>query len=92
MSDVDQSHPKTRHDLIFRQLDEEWVLYDPEGRQLHVMNSTAAVVWLCCTGERTVDDIVDEVRGAFDEPAARGQVEADVQKAVADFASRGLLA
>ena len=55
------------------------------------MNRTAAVVWLCCTGERTVDEIVDEVREAFGDAVPREQVRADVHKTVADFGDRGLL-
>ena len=83
--------PRIRDDLIFRQLDEEWVLYDPSGKQLHVMNRTAAVIWLCCTGERTADDIVDEVRDAFGEQAPREEVARDVAAVIDDFAGRGLL-
>ena len=53
--------PRVRDDLVFRQLDEEWVVYDPASEQLHVLNASAAVVWLCCTGESTLSEIVDAV-------------------------------
>jgi hypothetical protein len=83
--------PKARPDLVFRELDEEWVLYDPTGKQLHVLNHSAAVVWLNCTGDATLAEITDAVLDAFEHRVPRAQVETDVSELVTDFANRGLL-
>jgi hypothetical protein len=91
MSAALPDRPAVRDELIFRQLDDEWVVYDPSGERLYVMNRTAAVVWLYCTGELTLDDIVVGVLDAFEGPADSEQVAADVRRAVAEFAERGLL-
>ena len=83
--------PKIREDLIFRQLDEEWVVYDPNGELLHVLNRTAAVVWLHCTGELSVPQIAEAVADAFEDDLSSDQVAADVAAAVEEFTERGLL-
>lgn len=87
----DNQAPKVRDGLLFRPLDEEWVVYDPSGQQLHVLNLTAALVWQCCNGDLSVDEIVDTVREAFDKPTEREQVERDVLGTVDEFAKKGLL-
>lgn len=84
--------PVARSDLVFRELADEWVLFDPEGRRLHVMNLTAALVWTHLDGERSLPEIVDAVRGAFGDPPPEDAVEADVREALETFASKGLLA
>jgi len=89
--DPTTDRPNGRDDLIFRQLDEEWVLYDSTGEKLHVLNRTAAVVWLHCSGEDSVDEIVDAVADAFDDEAPREVVESDVKRTIAEFREKGLL-
>lgn len=83
--------PKVRADLIFRPLDEEWVVYDPSGERLHVLNGSAAVVWLHCDGEFTVSEIVDEVHKAFENSVERDRLADDVSTALRQFAEKGLL-
>lgn len=83
--------PSSRSDIVFRELADEWVLFDPDGRRLHVMNLTAALVWSHCTGESSLPEIVAAVREAFDEPPPPERVEADVRDALETFAGKGLL-
>ena len=66
-------------------------MYDPSGELLHVLNRTAAVVWLHCTGELSLQQIAQEVARAFDEDVPHDQVVADVAATVEEFAGRGLL-
>ena len=37
--------PKGRSEVIFRPLDDSWVLFDPRSERVHVLNLTAALVW-----------------------------------------------
>jgi hypothetical protein len=83
--------PRVRDDLIFRQLDEEWVVYDSMGQQLHVLNGTAALVWLHCTGHHSIREIANVLGEVFDLDLAREPVERDVQRTIAEFAKKGLL-
>ena len=83
--------PQVRDDLVFRQLDEEWVVYDPKSEKLHVLNASAAVVWLCCAGESTLAEIVDAVKEAFDTNLDKEALEEEVRQTVESFAQEGLL-
>lgn len=89
ITDIDPSwKPTARPDVVFRQVGEEWVLFDPERQRVHVLNLTAALVWSFCTGEFDVGEIDQRVREAFTEaPASSGADEA-----LADFRDAGLLA
>ena len=77
--------------MVFRPLAGEWVVFDPDGRRLHVMNLTAALVWSFCDGRRSREEIVREVREAFPEPPDRAAVESDVIEALRAFRSKDLL-
>ncbi len=82
--------PKARDDLVFRQLEDEWVVYDSRAEQLHVLNHSAAVVWLYCNGTATVGEIVDAVRKTYAPDVPREQVAAEVATALRELADRGL--
>lgn len=84
--------PRSRDDVVFRELADDWVVFDPETRRLHVLNLTAALVWTHCTGEHGVEEIVRGVRDAFDEPPPPERVREDVGEALRTFARAGLLA
>lgn len=86
------ARPRARDDIVFRRLDDEWVLYDPVSDQLHALNLSAALVWELCTGEATADEIAAAVRRAFETPVEPEAVRRDVGDAIARFAREGLLA
>ena len=97
LSFMSESHtlsdlPRGREDVVFRQLADEWVLYDPGSNQIHVLNLSAALVWTACTGELTVDQIVDEVRSSYPDDPERDLVQRDVLEALEHLAEEGLLA
>jgi hypothetical protein len=84
--------PRARPDVVFRQLDEEWVIFDPAANRLHALNLTAALVWSHCSGELSVLQIADEVGAAFDPPKTGTEITDDVTAAVERFREEGLLA
>ena len=52
------TRPRARHDrLVVRELPDEVLVYDLESHEAHCLNSTAALVWHRCDGERTVAEI-----------------------------------
>jgi PqqD family protein of HPr-rel-A system len=75
---------------MFRQVDEEWVVFDPAANQLHVLNLTAALIWSHLDGDSTPEQIAATVEDAFGIDAE--QAAADVAAALEDFRSAGLLA
>lgn len=83
--------PKAREDVVFRSLSKEWVLYDPRTQLLHVLNSTAAIVWSCCDGSGSVEDIAEELRETLAEAPALEQITSDVREALSRFSHEGLL-
>jgi len=83
--------PKAREDVVFRSLSKEWVLYDPRTQLLHVLNPTAAIVWSCCDGLRSVEDMASELGETLTETPAQEQIVNDVQDALRRFSDEGLL-
>ena len=53
--------PKSRADVVFRPLDDSWVLFDPRAGQLHVLNLSAALVWEHLDGESSREAIAEAV-------------------------------
>lgn len=92
MNDLASSCPRGRDDVVFRQLDDEWVIYDPTSDRLHVLNLTAALVWSHCTGDYGVGEIADAVGKAFDPPVTGERIRDDVESALGTLRSEGLLA
>ena len=64
---------------------ERHVLLYPEGAL--TLNETAAGVLKLCDGERTIDDIAQELRSRYD----GADVRADVESLVGAIAGRGLV-
>ena len=83
--------PQGREDVVFRQLADDWVLFDPKTNQIHVLNLSAALVWTACTGRSSLDQIVREVAGTYADAPDEAQVREDVDAALARFWSEGLL-
>ncbi len=83
--------PLAREDVLFRQLDDQWVIFDPVTDRLHALNLSAALVWTACTGERRIDEIVDDVAESFDPPVDRERTLGEVTEAIERFREQGLL-
>lgn len=79
--------PKTRDDVVFRQVGEDWVLFDPVTQRIHVLSLTSALLWSSCTGDRDVPRLEEEMRRAFG-PAVD---DPQVPQALRDFLDAGLL-
>jgi hypothetical protein len=69
----------------------EWILYDPETRDVHVLNVSAALVWSLLDGTRSLGEVAEmvaeEVAGEPDPDTVLG----DVRDAVDTFRESGLL-
>ena len=85
------SHPAAREDVVFRPLAGEWVLYDPETAQLHVLNATAALVWGLCDGKTGSSEMAAQVREHLPEAPGQEEVEGDVAEVLKRFRAEGLL-
>jgi hypothetical protein len=88
---LDMATPKARADVVFRSLSKDWVLYDPRSQLLHVLNPTAAIVWTCCDGSVTVEEIAAELSETIAEAPTQDQILTDVREALSRFSKEGLL-
>ncbi|UCC71730.1 MAG: HPr-rel-A system PqqD family peptide chaperone [Gemmatimonadota bacterium] len=82
-------HPQAREDVLFRQVDDEWVVFDPAANELHVLNLAAALIWSHCTGEHAPDEIAGALQEAYGIELERAA--ADVQATLERFREAGLL-
>jgi hypothetical protein len=70
-------------------LDDEVLIWDARGVQLHRLNPSASSVWLALTTGQSADEIVDALSTSFGVDAA--QVHEDVIACIADLARAGLV-
>lgn len=85
------SAPVPRSDLVFRPLADEWVVLDPAGKRLHVLNLTAALVWGHLDGRRSTEDLAALVWEAYGRSPDRTRVAHEVETVLRDFEHHGLL-
>lgn len=82
--------PRRARDLPIRELpDGETVVLSPSGAAL-VLNGTASVVVYLADGQRTVEELADEI-ASNTTGASREQVLADVQRIVTELTEAGCL-
>ena len=82
---------RVRDDLVMRQLDQEWVVFDPRAGRIVVLNLTAALVFSHLDGKHDREMIVDAVRESFADLPDRADVERDVDHVLAGFEKEGFL-
>jgi pyrroloquinoline quinone biosynthesis protein D len=70
-------------------LDDEVILFHPDSRTIFHSNSTGALIWQLCDGQRTVADIIQLLSAAY--PDSAQQIQADVQDTLLAFAEHGAI-
>lgn len=83
---------KARENVVCRQVDDEWVLYDPVSEKMHVLNVTAGLIWNHLDGTQTFDELVRLAHEAFDPPVHVDTVARDVRALLEQFLAAGLMA
>lgn len=81
--------PRLRDDLIFRQVEEDFVVYDPVSDRTALFNLTAAAVLDLCDGSRTAGEIAEAVAETFS--AEVSEVSENVASSLKEFRAHGLL-
>jgi aminopeptidase-like protein len=82
--------PRSRSDVMTREIRNQKVLFDHVSQTSHVLNETAEFVWNLCDGEHTVTEMAEEVRLAFDVPEDVDLAD-DIQRAINLLLKKGLL-
>ena len=60
------SVPLPNPDIIAKLAEDEAVLVIPQKGQVKVVNEVGAVIWELIDGNRTIEDIIDEIISQFD--------------------------
>lgn len=81
--------PKQAFGFFSEDLDGETLLYRLGAHKAIQLNETASVIWKLCDGTRSVQAIIDELRGFF--PDQQSDVAADIQEALSLLVSEGAL-
>jgi hypothetical protein len=76
--------------VVSRTLGRKLVLYNPESREVSVLNATAAIVWELCDGQTPVAEAVARLRARFRVAESRDVTE-DVAAVVRTLTRQGLL-
>lgn len=82
-------HPEQRSDLVFREIEGEFVVYSPSGDRSALLNPTAAMVLELCDGTRTPRQIAAEIMESV--PVAEEVVRPDVEAALAKLSENEFL-
>ena len=78
------SRPQTAAGVLGRDLTDEYLFYDPNTEQVHVLNATAREIYLLCNGRTSVLEIARALveRYGVDEALARRDVERTVDRLI----------
>jgi len=82
--------PSPRGAVVSTRLDEDLLIVDSSTGRIHVLNSTAALVWECFDGEVTLDELAADLAEAFHAPLEA--VRADTVEMTRELGRLGLLA
>ena len=77
-------------DLPFQRMAEETIVVNPQSREVHLLNETAARIWELLEDALSVEDLVGALAVEYDGDAESLRVE--VQAFIADLQTKGLIA
>ena len=85
--------PEAIADVEVAVFEGEAVLFDANASMVHRLNAVPAATWLCCDGETTVADLLDELIEMFalTDPGDVQTLTRWVHDSLARFAAEGLL-
>lgn len=88
---MDTKQPLRKDGILTRRMGEEWMLYDSEKGDIHVINSTAEFVWRLCDGTHKTSEIQHQVQETFDVPDGVDVIK-DIDGIIEKFRDLGVLA
>jgi hypothetical protein len=80
-------------------LGNETLLYQPNGKAIHVLNPTALRIWELCDGQHTIQEMGQVIRAEFQLPAydeaaqpdPPADIAGDIERSLQMFFEAGLL-
>lgn len=89
MSPLEYDKPCRRDNLLYRELEDESIVFDPKANTVHSLNITATVVWNNCDGKQDLQEITGKILDKFDVPQENARE--DVRKLINSFRELHLL-
>lgn len=80
---------RTRDGVHLRKAGSETILYDTGGKKVHVLNTTASMVWELCGKEKGEAEIAEILSGKFAVPIE--EARSDVSTILGTFAELSLI-
>ena len=81
--------PRARDDIVFRQIDEDFVVYDPVKDTTTLLNPSAAVILGLCDGTLSLQHIEEELARIFS--IEREVATRDVANVIRELRLNGLI-
>ena len=81
--------PRLRSDLLTREVEDDFLVYEPESGEVYLMNPMAASIIELCDGQRDAAAIAAEILDLLD--ADPGTVRADVERTLGELEAKNLL-
>lgn len=82
--------PQKAPNLICRHLDDGTVIIDPDKGDVRVLNELGSVIWDLIDGERTIENIRDEILLLYESDDEK-QITDDLQFYFTSLSDRGLV-
>lgn len=89
---ADDARPRRPEAIRFEPLDDGCALFNARTGQVHILNLTAACIWTGCDGDRTLGELIEEIRRTLPGGAASApDVDRDLRSVVSNLLRAGLL-
>jgi len=82
--------PRHRDDVMIIEHPFDLVIYDEQTHRVHVLNHSSKVIWECCDGTRSLEDVISALQTTF-EDVAREQLVKDVHATLDKLHQENLL-
>lgn len=82
--------PGKTEGVTLTEADDESILYDSAGGQIHILNSTGAAIWELCDGNNTAEDIAKNICVQFETDDFES-VRKDVEEYLAELKNLKLI-
>lgn len=82
--------PSRKKSVIAKELDHRLILYNPDAKEIYLLNDSASLVWKLCDGGFTIEKIADATAQKYD-LSSRLEIQGDIVEIVGDFKKEGLV-
>ena len=80
---------KQNKEVIFRQEQDEAILFNPDNSDIVVINSTGCFIWPMCNGKNTKENIAAKIAEKFD--VDKKKASKDLEGFISDLEKRNFL-